>query len=325
MLWLRAFGGFFSGVLCSGVMSQSGPCPRSSSCVQCGALPGSRYFSEISRGKAKGDVDYDGRGGSSSSGASSVAAGLARADVRWHVGVVLGLLVGGLSYGRGLGWGWLAHRPAFVACAAASSCALIAAAAWWGWGRKGGGAGGAPTGGGWGGSGGCAWSFRRSRKLSDVDYARPGGQEEAEEDGDGDEAEMPLLGDVSVHSPGLVSVELSPGKARDVEAGDGPGCEVDGPVSSRYLTACKGDAAAAKRMRDATIKWRADTGAERSLSTPQPTMEMIRMCYPYFAHGRSKKGEVVVYERTGMMQFGKLAAAGVTPFDMQVGWLVGLV
>ena len=52
-------------------------------------------------------------------------------------------------------------------------------------------------------------------------------------------------------------------------------------------------------------------------------MEMIRMCYPYFAHGRSKKGELVVYERTGMMQFGKLAAAGVTPFDMQVGgWLV---
>lgn len=65
-----------------------------------------------------------------------------------------------------------------------------------------------------------------------MDYARPGGQEE--EDGD-DEAEMPLLGDVSVHNPpGLVSVELSPrGKARDVEAGGGEGCGVDGPVSSR--------------------------------------------------------------------------------------------
>ena len=48
-------------------------------------------------------------------------------------------------------------------------------------------------------------------------------------------------------------------------------------------------------------------------------MELIRACYPYYAHGRSKKGEVVVYERTGRMQFGKLAAAGVTPFDMQVG------
>lgn len=76
-------------------------------------------------------------------------------------------------------------------------------------------------------------------------------------------------------------------------------------------------------------RWRADTGAERSLSTPQPTLEMIKACYPYFAHGRSKKGEVVVYERTGMMQFGKLAEAGVTPFDMQVrlvgclmGWLI---
>ena len=27
---------------------------------------------------------------------------------------------------------------------------------------------------------------------------------------------------------------------------------------------------------------------------------------------------MVVYERTGRMEFGKLAAAGVTPFDMQV-------
>lgn len=66
-------------------------------------------------------------------------------------------------------------------------------------------------------------------------------------------------------------------------------------------------------------RWRADTGAERSLSTPQPTLDMIKQCYPYFVHGRSKKGEVVVYEQTGKMQFGRLADAGVSPFDMQVG------
>ena len=251
MLWLRALGGFFSGVLCSGVMSQSGPCPRSSSCARCGALPGSRYFSEISRGsRDKGDVDYDGRGGRGSSGSSSAVAGLARADVRWHVGVVLGLLVGGLTYGRRLGWGWLADRPAFVACAAASSCALVAAAAWWGWrgGGEGAGAGRSPTGlsclrrrrqtstaaarrrGGGGRSWG--WSFRRSRKLSGVEYARPSGQEEAEEGGD-DEAEMPLLGGGSVHNPSRASAELPRGKARDMEAGGGPGCEVDRSVSSR--------------------------------------------------------------------------------------------
>ncbi|CAM9265735.1 unnamed protein product [Hapterophycus canaliculatus] len=67
-----------------------------------------------------------------------------------------------------------------------------------------------------------------------------------------------------------------------------------------------------------TIRWRAETGAEHSLSTPQPNLEIIRECYPYFAHGRSKKGEVVVYEQTGKMQFGRLADAGVTPFDMQM-------
>lgn len=67
-----------------------------------------------------------------------------------------------------------------------------------------------------------------------------------------------------------------------------------------------------------SIRWRRETGAERSLSSPQPTLEIIRECYPYYAHGRSKKGEVVVYERTGRMQFGRLAEAGVTPSDMQV-------
>lgn len=66
-------------------------------------------------------------------------------------------------------------------------------------------------------------------------------------------------------------------------------------------------------------RWRAETGADRSLSSPQPTLEIIRECYPYYAHGRSKKGEVVIYEQTGKMQFGRLSDAGVSPFDMQVG------
>ena len=220
------------------MMSQSGPCPRSSSCEECGALPGrSRYFSEISRGN-KGDVDYDGR-----SGSGGVSGGLARADVRWNVGVVLGLLVGGLCYGRGLGWGLLSGRPAFVACAAASSSVLIAAAVWWGWGQRGEGGGGGGAGGArngiscfWRrrqagrireGGGSWGWSFRRNRKLSEVGYARSGGQEEAEGE-EGDEAETPLLGDVSVHHPGLVSAELPRDKARDEEAGEGGGA-----VSSR--------------------------------------------------------------------------------------------
>lgn len=65
-------------------------------------------------------------------------------------------------------------------------------------------------------------------------------------------------------------------------------------------------------------RWRAETGANKSLSTPQPTLMAIKGCYPYFVHGRSKKGEVVVYEQTGKMKFGELAKLGVTPFDMQV-------
>ena len=64
-----------------------------------------------------------------------------------------------------------------------------------------------------------------------MDCTRPSGQEEAEEDDD--EAERPLLGDVSVHNPGLVSAELPRGKVKDMEAGEGAGCQVDEPVSSR--------------------------------------------------------------------------------------------
>lgn len=70
-------------------------------------------------------------------------------------------------------------------------------------------------------------------------------------------------------------------------------------------------------------RWRAETGADRSLSTPQPTFEVVKQCYPYFLHGRSRKGEVVVYEQTGKMQFGRLSEAGVSPFRMQVTMAMG--
>lgn len=66
------------------------------------------------------------------------------------------------------------------------------------------------------------------------------------------------------------------------------------------------------------VRWREETGADDSLSASQPNVGIIRECYPCYAHGRSKEGELVVYELAGRMRFDRLARAGVTPFDMQV-------
>lgn len=66
------------------------------------------------------------------------------------------------------------------------------------------------------------------------------------------------------------------------------------------------------------VRWREETGADEYLSAPRPNIKFIRECYPCYAHGRSKEGELVVYELAGRMRFDRLARAGVTPFDMQV-------
>ncbi|CAM9553888.1 unnamed protein product [Ectocarpus fasciculatus] len=310
--WARTLGGILTGALCSGALSLSAPCPRSSSCERCSALPVSRHFSEIS---TKG-------GDLSSNSSSTVATGLRRADSRWHLGLVLGLLIGGLGYGRGGGGSgaakgggegasWFEDKPAFVACAAACSAVLsVAVVAWRRTGNDAEQA--SETVAGRGGTTGGLSVFGRRLRRATVGSA---GRKEAFGGEDGGEGE-PLLAGESLHAPGPSLSVSEPAGRSDVEAGAGGGA--DGPVSSRYIAACKGNAVAAKAMWHETIKWRADTGAERSLSTPQPTLDIIKQCYPYFVHGRSKKGEVVVYEQTGKMQFGRLADAGVSPFDMQM-------
>lgn len=69
---------------------------------------------------------------------------------------------------------------------------------------------------------------------------------------------------------------------------------------------------------DACNRWREATGIYLALSTPQLMFDIIKQCYPHFAHGLSKNGEVVFYECVGRMQFERLVAARVSPFDIQV-------
>lgn len=261
--WARTVGGFLTGALCSGVLSLSAPCPRSSSCERCGALPGSRYFSEISPNSGKGDFDSD--------PSTTVAAGWRRADARWHLGLVVGLLVGGFFYGRGglagakvSGTG---ARPALVACTVACSLVLaVAVAAWRRTGSRGGedGRGGKGEGEGEaidGCGGGAAARLReiffrrdrdrdrrRLRRGTATDLGRRGGggwrprpgsaaaagsgsglavsSSSSSSSSGGQEDEAPLLGDVSVH-------DSWPHRSADLEAGAGGRRAADGPVSAR--------------------------------------------------------------------------------------------
>ncbi|CAM9605189.1 unnamed protein product, partial [Discosporangium mesarthrocarpum] len=65
------------------------------------------------------------------------------------------------------------------------------------------------------------------------------------------------------------------------------------------------------------VRWQSSVGTGYSLSSPQPYFSVIRECYPHFLHGRSKAGEVVVYECSGRMKFGRLASMGITPEGIQ--------
>lgn len=202
-----------SGILCSGVLSLTGPCPPSSSCERCDtSLPGRRrnYAEIVSSGKAEFDTDGGGAGDATSA--------FQRADAWWHAGLTIGPLIGGLSYGSTL---LGVRRPALTACVAA--CLSVAVFAAWGSPviRE-------------------AFLLRRKEIYGSIGVASGGGRgfprrrkarfrHQADEDGG---AETPLLRDVSVHESGVVASELPLG-GRDVEAGDAQGPSADGPVSKR--------------------------------------------------------------------------------------------
>lgn len=78
-----------------------------------------------------------------------------------------------------------------------------------------------------------------------------------------------------------------------------------------FLQACGGDARRARAKWEASLAWRAREGVDGVLGRPHPHFAAIKEHYPHCVHGRSKRGEIVVYEFPGRMDLGRLKAMGV--------------
>lgn len=239
MFWARMLGGLFSGVLCGGSLSLSGPCPRSSPCARChgnahgisggGTLSRSsslsQHISEIYFSKS-----LDSGVGGDNSLRPNGSDGLRTADGWWHAGTLSGLAAGGLFYGRSFGWRWLNDKPGLLACAAACSCVGLLVAF----------LGSSPSSqkvkGGHGVKGGFRIPFG-GRKSSDdgsgAARSRQGEGSGRHQKEEYDEAEAPLLGDVFVHNPGISNA--SEAGSRDLEAGVSERVSTDGVVSARSV------------------------------------------------------------------------------------------
>lgn len=78
-----------------------------------------------------------------------------------------------------------------------------------------------------------------------------------------------------------------------------------------FLQACRGDAQRARAKWEASLAWRAREGVDAVLARPQPHFGPIKEFYPHYIHGRSKRGEMVMYEFPGRMDLGRLKAMGI--------------
>jgi hypothetical protein len=65
------------------------------------------------------------------------------------------------------------------------------------------------------------------------------------------------------------------------------------------VLACRGDRVRAARRYGETLEWRKRMKVQAILSEPQPHFHAIKQYYPHFLHGRSHRGELVVYEFPG--------------------------
>lgn len=83
-------------------------------------------------------------------------------------------------------------------------------------------------------------------------------------------------------------------------------------VPELYVQCCGSREAAAKRW-ERTFNWRRENSAERSLREPQPMYNAIKnTLYPHYLHGRTLKGELVMWELLGCLDTAPLRSGQVT-------------
>jgi len=110
------------------------------------------------------------------------------------------------------------------------------------------------------------------------------------------------------------SVELLSSIEEALESG--LNVQEDSGISQRYIRVCKGNMVKAQRMWQATLDWRREQRVDEVLQEPQPHFYTIKRCYPHVFHGRTRKGELVCYEKPGCLNIKGLIEADVGPKEL---------
>lgn len=83
-------------------------------------------------------------------------------------------------------------------------------------------------------------------------------------------------------------------------------------IDPKFLAAAKGDRQEASKRYAASMSWRRNFGVDDILDESQPYFSIIKDAYPHWLGGRTRKNELVYWERVGFVDVDKLRDSGVT-------------
>jgi len=95
-------------------------------------------------------------------------------------------------------------------------------------------------------------------------------------------------------------------------------CQSTNPneMSPRFLKHCKGDEEKASKMWREMISWRQQHDMDRALFRPLPLFRSIKIHYPQALHGVTKSGNLVFYEKPGVLNIPGLKKQKIGPKEM---------
>lgn len=83
-------------------------------------------------------------------------------------------------------------------------------------------------------------------------------------------------------------------------------------VDAKFIAAAKGDKAEAARKWGQSLQWRRRSRVDDVLTEPQPFFDAIKDAYPHWLGGRTRRNELVYWERVGHVDVDKLKNSGCT-------------